>query len=157
MDAATILNTLDDIGVSVQLNGDRLRMKPKDLIPPDLMSKVKEHKQELILHLSQVNQTDTPSPRVIYRLERAITQKEEDLTVRRWQLSDPDCHNPEWCKHQIVCMQGHITEIKRYIKEGSQLTLPRCCQQHAHYCLIAMRGFDACLMTPEDCGFSLKP
>ena len=154
MDAATILNTLDDIGVSVQLNGDRLRMKPKDLIPPDLMAKVKEHKQELISHLSQAN--TAPSPRVIYRLQQAIEQKEEDLTVRRWQLADPDCHNPEWCKRQIVCMQGHITEINRYIKEGGQLTLPRCCQKHEKYCLIAMRGFDACLMTPEDCGFSLN-
>ncbi len=158
MDAATILSTLDDIGVSVELNGDRLSMKPKSRIPPDLADKVKERKQELILHLSQ--STSTPSIEVIQYLNRAIERKQEDLKIRRRQLADPKCPNPEFCIDQITSMEGHIVEINRYLKEGGDLAIPRCCLQHENYCFLnhamAMKGFDGCLLSPDGCGFGLR-
>ena len=162
MDTTTILDTLADIGVSVRVKGDRLQMNPGGLIPPTLMEEVKAHRDDLVLHLSQTNSeqhqeaaSTIPSSWVNQRLQKALKQKREELALRERNLTSPYLEDDSWTRKQITYLQGHIAGIERYLSEGGELKLPQCCKQ-SHICLIAMRGFDACLMSPDGCGFNLK-
>ena len=91
-----------------------------------------------------------------HRLVKALTQKQEELALRKMDLASPYYAEDEWTKRQIIYLEEHISEIKRYLAEGGKLNLPRCCKDSIHICLIAMRGFGSCIMLPADCGFSLK-
>jgi len=51
MDAATILNMLGDLGISVVVADDRLRLEPGSRVPLDLVEELRQHKQEIILKL----------------------------------------------------------------------------------------------------------
>jgi hypothetical protein len=97
-----------------------------------------------------------PPAWVAQRLEKALVQKREELALRKRNLASPYYAADEWTKQQITYLKAHITEIERYLNRGGELKLPRCCRQSKHICLIAMRGFDACVMTPDGCGFSLR-
>jgi hypothetical protein len=63
----------------------------------------------------------------------------------------------QWGKDVIACLQSHINETQRYLKEGGTLRLPPCCQEDGSICLIAMRRFNGCLVDPDECGFSMRP
>lgn len=90
-------------------------------------------------------------------LRKALAEKKGRLALRKRDLTSPYYgHTDEWTKRQITHLQAHIAEIQRYLREGGDLKLPRCCWPFGYICLIAMTGFDACIMTPEECGFSLR-
>lgn len=92
-------------------------------------------------------------------LTRALTQKgEEVLTMRKRLASDyyaGDVPYQEWGQDVLACLQAHITEIRCYLRGGGALSLPPCCKDKGYICLIALRRFDACLMGPGECGFSI--
>jgi hypothetical protein len=51
MDAVTILNKLDSLGISVEITGDRLLLEPGSRVPLELVDELKARKQEIILKL----------------------------------------------------------------------------------------------------------
>ena len=60
-----------------------------------------------------------------------------------------------WGQDVIGCLTAHVDEIRRYIREGGALTLPRCCKGN-YICLIAMRQFNGCLIEPSECEFAIE-
>ena len=56
MDAAAILDRLRDLGISVEVADDRLRLAPGSRVPPELVDELKAHKQEIILALKGYRQ-----------------------------------------------------------------------------------------------------
>jgi hypothetical protein len=56
MDAAAILDRLRDLGISVEVADDRLRLAPGSRVPPELVDELKAHKQEIILALKGYQQ-----------------------------------------------------------------------------------------------------
>ncbi|MCP3683583.1 MAG: hypothetical protein GY861_12925 [bacterium] len=146
-------------GLAMKVEGDRLLYHPLSAMTSDLKEAIRKYKGEIIELVSQTNESEIP-PRIIESLQKAISKKEEDLAIRRKQLADPKCPNPEFCIDQITSMEGHIVEINRYIKEGGDLAIPRCCLQHENYCFLnhamAMKGFDGCLLSPDGCEFGLR-
>lgn len=162
MDVRTILDKLDGIGVAVRVKGDRLQMNPGRVIPQELMEEVKNHKKDLILHLTQNEDAERKEPTsiappawVIQPLEKALKQKREELATRKRDLVSHYYADDEWTKQQVIYIQTHIADIERYLSEGGELKLPRCCRQPEYICLIATKGFNECIMIPEECGFSL--
>jgi hypothetical protein len=149
MEAAIILEKLNELGVKASVKGQRLRLEPGSRIPPDLVEAIRTHKQALMLAIQPPQ-----------ALTMALAQKNEETHTMRKRLDSEyyagDVPYHEWCRDQIACLNGHITEIRRYLREGESLTLPRCCKAEGCICLIAMRRFDGCLMTPGECTFSLR-
>ena len=149
MDATAILEKLNGLGVKTTVHNGRLRLTPASKIPADLAEAIKAHKEALVLAI-----------RPPEALPRALTQKGEEVLTMRKRLASEyyanDAEYLEWCKDQIGCLTGHVDEIRRYLREGGALTLPPCCKDKGYLCLIAMRRFDACLMGPGECTFSLR-
>ena len=149
MEAAVILEKLNELGVKASVDGQRLRLEPGSKIPADLVEAIRTHKQALMLAIQPPE-----------ALTRALTQKgEEVLTMRKRLASEHyagDVPYQTWGQDVIGCLQGHVTEIKRYLREGGSLSLPRCCIDKGYICLIALRRFDGCLVTPAECTFSLR-
>jgi hypothetical protein len=48
MDATAILDKLSNLGVSVEVRGDRLRLAPGSRVPAELVDELKAHKDEII-------------------------------------------------------------------------------------------------------------
>ena len=51
MNASAIIEELHELGVSVQLNGQKVQMKPGSLVPPDLLAQGRRNKSEIIKEL----------------------------------------------------------------------------------------------------------
>lgn len=149
MTATAILERLNELGVQTTIDGGRLRLTPASKIPPDLVEAIRTHKRALVLAL-----------RPPEALRRALTQKGEEIATMRRRLASEwyaeDVEYQEWGQAVISCLQGHVREIERYLKEGGALALPPCCKAKGHICLIALRRFDGCLMGPGECGFSVR-
>ncbi len=62
MDALEILNRLGNLGVSVHVIGDEIRVAPVSKVPGDLLNEAKAHKQELIAELTPVYGDGQPPP-----------------------------------------------------------------------------------------------
>jgi hypothetical protein len=140
--------------VDVRPVGDKLQLRPPGRLPSELLAAIKEHKHAIITFLSK--------PDTVFHdaLSRALEQKHQEIAFMRARLYCPsnadDAEYHSWCRDQIQCLAGHITEIQRYLKEGGALSLPPCCKEQDHICLIAMRRFDGCLMLPGECTFSMR-
>jgi hypothetical protein len=149
MEAGAILDRLSQLGVKTTVQGGRLRLEPASKIPPDLVEAIRTHKQALMLAIQPPE-----------ALKWALTQKGKEITTMRRRLTSEyyagDVPYQRWGEDVISCLQAHVTEIKRYVREGGALSLPPCCKEEGHLCLIAMRSFDGCLMGPSECGFSLR-
>jgi hypothetical protein len=149
METTVILEKLNELGVKTTVRDGQLRLSPASRIPLDLVEEIRTHKQVLILAI-----------RPPEALKHALTQKNEEIHTMRKRLASEyyadDVPYQTWGEDVLSCLQGHIREIQRYLREGGRLTLPPCCKEEGHICLIAMRRFNACLMTPGECGFSLK-
>ena len=52
MTAVEILGRLNDLGVSVRVNGNKVRVAPVSAVPGELLAEAKAHKQELIDELT---------------------------------------------------------------------------------------------------------
>ena len=61
MTAVEILGRLNDLGVSVRVNGNKVRVAPVSAVPGELLAEAKAHKQELIDDLT-VTYGDGQSP-----------------------------------------------------------------------------------------------
>jgi hypothetical protein len=89
------------------------------------------------------------------RLQEALRHKQDELRLRERDLASPCYANDEWTQGQIACLKEQIERINEYLCGGASLSLPRCCASGDFICLIAITGFDSCIMQPDDCGFSL--
>ena len=147
---ASVLQQVRSLGVDIRPDGDKLQLRPPGRVPTELIQAIRTHKSEIIAILTKPRQTV---------LQGALAQKNEEINTMRKRLTSEyyagDVPYEEWGKDILACLQGHVSEIQRYLKEGGALTLPPCCKEEGHICLIAMRRFDACLMTAGECGFSL--
>ena len=52
MNTDTIIRRLDELGVSMQVNGDRLQLRPGSIVPEELQQEIKTHKIDLVDRLS---------------------------------------------------------------------------------------------------------
>ena len=111
-----------------------------------------------LLGASEKDSLETPTlnQEGIQRLKEALEQKERELILRERNLASPYYADDEWTKKQITHLKTHISQIQGYLNGEHDLQLPRCCRHNEYICLIAIRGFDFCIMVPTGCGFSLK-
>lgn len=148
------IRELKEKGFRLALDGEDLSFSyPKETASnavAELRQKVKQNKDQLVAYLSRQLQTRRQ------RLFTAIADKEKKLASRRSCLASSYYAGDEWTIEHITRLEAQITEIKRCLSEGGELNLPRCCKDHSYTCLIAMRGFDYCIMIPQLCGFSLN-
>lgn len=149
MTATAILERLSALGVRTSVDGGMIRLTPASKIPADLKEAIRTHKKALMLAL-----------RPPEALRGALTQKGEEIATMRRRLASEwyaeDVEYQKWGQAVMSCLEGHMREIQRYLREGGALALPPCCQEGSHLCLIALRRFDGCLMAPGDCGFSRR-
>lgn len=90
------------------------------------------------------------------RLQEVLIQKQAELRLRERDLPSPYYANDEWTQKQIACLKEQIEQMNQYLCGAASLSLPRCCARGDLFCLIAITGFDSCIMQPIDCGFSLS-
>ena len=149
---ASVLQQVRSLGVDIRPDGDKLQLRPPGKVPAELVQAIRQHKVEIIAILTRPKPSGT--------LRRASAQKNEEIAVMRERLDSEyyagDVEYLEWGKDVIACLTSHIEEIRRYLREGGSLRLPPCCKAEGYICLIAMRRFDGCLMTPGECTFSLR-
>ena len=62
MTAVEILGRLNDLGVSVRVNGNKVRVAPVSAVPGELLAEAKAHKQELIDELTVTYGDGQPPP-----------------------------------------------------------------------------------------------
>ena len=62
MDAIEVLDRLHDLGVTVQVNGPKVRLEPASKVPADLLNEVRAHKAEIIQELRQPYGDGQPPP-----------------------------------------------------------------------------------------------
>ena len=62
MTAVEILGRLNDLGVSVRVNGNKGRVAPVSAVPGELLAEAKVHKQELIDELTVTYGDGQPPP-----------------------------------------------------------------------------------------------
>jgi hypothetical protein len=62
MTAVEILGRLNDLGVSVRVNGNKVRVAPVSAVPGELLAEAKAHKQELIDELTTTYGDGQPPP-----------------------------------------------------------------------------------------------
>lgn len=98
----------------------------------------------------------SPPPPVAQLLREALADKEKELALRQRDLTTVFYRDDPWVLEQIAHLESHIVEIRRYLKEGGELTLPRCCCQAENICLGAVRGFNICILSPEECGYAIQ-
>ena len=139
MDCLTLLDRARAAGLDVQADSARLVVRgPRsaEAIAKELLA----HKQEVMLLLKGY--------RLKHPVSEALGNKQHEMALRRSDLASPFYQGDPWVLEQIALLEGHIAEIRRYLKEGGQLTLPRCCRQADHICLVAVTGFNVCILTP---------
>ena len=62
MTAVEILERLNNLGVSIQIVGDKVRVAPVSVVPAELLAEAKAHKQELIAELTSIYLDGHPPP-----------------------------------------------------------------------------------------------
>jgi len=62
MTSTEILDQLQELGVTVRVNGPKVRLEPGSLVPPDLLAEIKEHKAEIIQELLPTYGDGEPPP-----------------------------------------------------------------------------------------------
>ena len=60
MDATAVLERLDRLGVSIQLDGPDLILRPGSRVPADVLENVRAHKPEIIAHLRKPRLVNGP-------------------------------------------------------------------------------------------------
>lgn len=106
-----------------------------------------------LYEINETNEISPMAPGVHQRLSKALGDKQHELALRRSDLTSPDYQDDPWVLEQIALLEGHIAEITRYLKEGGELALPRCCNQTSLICLAAGTGFNVCILSPVVCGY----
>jgi hypothetical protein len=147
----SVLQQVRSLGVDIRPDGDKLQLRPPGKTPADLIQALRENKPAIIDILTRPRRNT---------LQTALAQKREEIGTMQKRLTSPyyadDAEYLDWCRDQILRLQGDVTEIERYLREGGILRLPPCCIDDDHICLIAMRRFDGCLMTLTECGFAIS-
>ena len=62
MDAIEVLDRLHDLGVTVQVNGPKVRLEPASKVPADLLAAVRQNKADIIKELQQSYGDGQPAP-----------------------------------------------------------------------------------------------
>jgi hypothetical protein len=73
MNAASLLDELHSLGVTLESRGDRLRFKPVNAVPPDLVEHLRAHKDEVIALLEHDRDHQTVTDKASATLE-ALSQ-----------------------------------------------------------------------------------
>ena len=58
MDAIEVLDRLHDLGVTVQINGPKVRLEPASKVPADLLAAVRQNKAGIIRELRRPPETE---------------------------------------------------------------------------------------------------
>lgn len=57
-----LLDRLNDLGVTVSIIGDKVRVAPVSKVPGDLLKEAKAHKSEIVKHLGMIYSDGLPPP-----------------------------------------------------------------------------------------------
>jgi len=148
---ASVLQQVRSLGVDIRPDGDKLQLRPPGKVPAELIAAIRENKTAIIAILTRPKPSGT--------LSAALEQKTTEIGVMRKRLASEyyvgDVPYQEWGRDVITCLQAHVDEVQRYLREGGALILPPCCKEEGHFCLISLRRFGGCLMNPGECGFSM--
>jgi len=87
---------------------------------------------------------------------KALMRKQGELEKYEKYLTSSFVLDTEWDQKQIKQLSIQIGSIKRFLSQGGDLDLPVCCKDNDRHCLIAMYGFEFCLLEPISCGFNCK-
>ena len=52
MTGTEVLERLEVLGVKLEVVGDKVRLIPGSLVPPDVLEELRQHKSEIIEHLT---------------------------------------------------------------------------------------------------------
>jgi len=89
MTAVEILDRLSDLGVSVRVVGDKVRVTPVSNVPEELLAQAKAHKQELIHELTltygdgELPPLDRP-PATEQELRRLMDYTADEENFAKW-------------------------------------------------------------------------
>lgn len=82
MEAAAIINQLNNIGVDITLVNDRLRFEPGSLVPEEIISEIKVRKRDIIAMLKKgyrlaysINPHESPCNSELKEIERRVEAK----------------------------------------------------------------------------------
>jgi len=76
VDAGAILERLEGIGIEITIAGDKLQFRPGSAVPPELLSDIKAHKQEIMTVLK------LKGYRIKYPDGSATDQEIEEIAAR---------------------------------------------------------------------------
>lgn len=160
MNAAAVLERLTAQGVQVipRPNGN-LWLEPASKIPPDLLEAVRENKLAILAHLrakQAAARVNKDALGIADRLRQALTDKRAELALHLSDLDTPYYKGDAWTLDQVAILERHVAGLTRYLADGGNLALPRCCRHPETICLIASYGFTSCLLTPGACGYSWR-
>jgi hypothetical protein len=98
MTAVEILATLARRGVRVEVAGDRLRLRPADRVPPELVDVVRDRKPELLAALlpGRILEALAAGPMTARSLARALGADRADVWREVEALWD---RGAVWCEH----------------------------------------------------------
>ena len=105
MTAVEILGRLNDLGVSVRVNGNKVRVAPVSAVPGELLAEAKAHKQELIDELTVTYGDGQPPPldrppateQELRRLMDYITDSDTFDAWLDWAMNHTDpSETPRW-------------------------------------------------------------
>ena len=96
MTAVEILGRLNDLGVSVRVNGNKVRVAPVSAVPGELLAEAKAHKQELIDELAVTYGDGQPPP-----LDRPPATEQELRRLMDY-IADPDTFDSwlDWARER---------------------------------------------------------
>ena len=70
MNATTILYRLDDLGISADLDGEDIVLRPGSKLPLELLTEIRANKPEILAKLAEIPIEPAPATRIIVRLQR---------------------------------------------------------------------------------------
>jgi hypothetical protein len=152
VNAAALIEQARALGATFRIGeGGTVKVKSPAPLPDELLAELRQRKVE-IRDLLQTSLASSPPG----RLGAAILDYRKELALRHRDLESEYYKDDPWVLWQIAILKHHISEIQRFLKEGGELDLPRCCRQAENICLGAVRGFTACILPTPSCGYSVK-
>ncbi|MBM4463424.1 MAG: hypothetical protein FJ012_08825 [Chloroflexi bacterium] len=75
MTVAAVLERLSELGVRLEVAGDKLRVTPASVVPPDLLADLRQYKPEIMAHLRRPKLFDAPPQWHAEEISKAVARE----------------------------------------------------------------------------------
>lgn len=99
-----IINQLRSQGINISLVGDKLKIEPRERVTPELVEKIKAHRQEIARELRQAQETKTPASYCSW-----LKAEVDECQLPCWAW-DKDKGNGRTCEH----LRQYMVSIGRW-------------------------------------------